>query len=291
MKNLTDERLYELCKMYGTRALEWRRKFVGLLPEVERRKLYVEKGFSSIFEFAAKMAGVSREQVQAAIRVHEDFADKPLLKNLLETGEVSVNKLVRVMTVATQENQEFLAGKVKLLSNRAIETFVRDLKFAKQNFLHVQESKKQNGLFGMKNEDRSVHVNTLEKLGLSEEVVEKLVELQKKGIDINQLILGFLENRKKEIEKKKLEIEREVEGKISRYVPKKIKKVIREEYGTKCAVPNCKKSAEVMHHTVRFALAKEHNPYFIAPLCREHHEIAHAIDVKMQSKKGVTVSR
>ncbi len=61
MENLTDEKLYELCKMYGARALEWRRKFIGLLPEVERRKLYRKKGFASVFEFAAKLAGVSQK--------------------------------------------------------------------------------------------------------------------------------------------------------------------------------------------------------------------------------------
>lgn len=29
-------------------------KFIGLLPEVYRRKLYEKKGFSSIFEFGAR---------------------------------------------------------------------------------------------------------------------------------------------------------------------------------------------------------------------------------------------
>ncbi|MBI5754420.1 hypothetical protein HZA40_04730, partial [Candidatus Peregrinibacteria bacterium] len=63
---LTDQNLYELCKTYGTRALEWRRKFIGLLPEVNKRKLYQKKGFGSIFEFAKKLAGLSEEQVRLA---------------------------------------------------------------------------------------------------------------------------------------------------------------------------------------------------------------------------------
>jgi len=290
MENLTDEKLYELCKMYGARALEWRRKFVGLLPEVERRKLYLRKGFSDIFEFAAKLAGVSKEQVQTVIRADEKFADKPVLREALVSGEISANKLVRLVTVATVENQEFLAEKVKLLSNRAVEVLVRDMKF-----LHVQENGKQDGLFERKDVDGSLRAQKLEKLKLSGEVVGKLVKLQNKGLDINVLILEFLEKREKEIEEKKMEISREVAEKVvgkrnanvavTRYVPAEVRKVLREEHGTKCAVPNCKKMAEALHHTARFGLVKEHNPYFMAPLCREHHEIAHAIDGKVLERK------
>lgn len=59
---LSDENLYKLCQQYGEQARVWRQKFAGLLPEVHRRKLYEKKGFSSIFEFAAKLAGMSEEK-------------------------------------------------------------------------------------------------------------------------------------------------------------------------------------------------------------------------------------
>ena len=38
------EKLYQLCKTFGARTLLWRQKFIGLLPEVNRRKLYEKKG-------------------------------------------------------------------------------------------------------------------------------------------------------------------------------------------------------------------------------------------------------
>ena len=52
---MTDEKLYELAKMYGRNALVWRQKFMGLLPEVEKRKLYERKNFGSIFEFGKEV--------------------------------------------------------------------------------------------------------------------------------------------------------------------------------------------------------------------------------------------
>ena len=73
---MTDKELYKLCKKFGKRTLEARRKFAGLLPEVLKRHLYEKKGFSSIYEFAAKLAGMSHEQVNLVLRLERKFEDK-----------------------------------------------------------------------------------------------------------------------------------------------------------------------------------------------------------------------
>jgi len=281
--NMSDEKLYELCKQYGERALLWRRKFVGLLPEVNRRKLYEKKNFVSIFEFAAKLCGMSKEQVARVLNLELKFQDKPVLKEILIEGKVSMNKLARIVSVATVENQEFLANQVQLLPNRAVETLVRDIK-------------NQNGLLGPKNSTKSVHVHTLEDLNLSPEVLKKLSELQNKGIDINELILEFLKTREEEIEMEKFEISEELvrknrptntrkKSKISHYISVKIYKILHKEHGTKCAILGCNKPAKNIHHADRFGLSQTYNPLFLAPLCREHHAIAHSIDLKFHEKR------
>ena len=276
---LSDEKLYELCRQYGRQALEWRNKFAGLLPEVNRRKLYQKKGFGSVFEFAFKLAGLSEAQVKLALSLDKKFADKPALKELLTRGKVSVGKLVRVAAVATVENQVFLADQVRLLPKSALETLARDMKNEKAGDLPGQKNVEQNGLFESKNEG----------LRLSDEVVCKLVELQNKGIDVNGLILELLKKREEKIEAKKEEIARDAKEGKSRYVSVKTQRVLRDEHGTKCAVPSCKKLAGALHHTARFCLTKEHNPYFMAPLCRYHHAIAHSIDLKVVKRKMVAV--
>ena len=281
MKKLTDEKLYELCRQYGKQALEWRNKFAGLLPEVNRRKLYEKKGFGSIFEFAFKIAGLSEAQVKLALSLDQKFADKPALRGLLVSGKVSAGKLVRVAAVATVENQEFLANQARLLPKNALGVLARDMKNGGENFLPGQKGEDQNGLFE----------SGIEELKLSEEVLGKLVELQNKGIDINELILDLLKKREERIQQKKAEIAKKITGKcgasmaVTRYVPAETKRVLREEHGTKCAMTDCKKSAEALHHTARFGLVGEHNPYFMAPLCREHHAIAHSLDVRVVKRK------
>ena len=268
---MNNNQLYKLCKKYGQNALEARRKFIGLLPEVFKRRLYEQKGFASIYEFAAKLAGLSHEQVNSAIRLERKFEDKPILKKALIEGEISINKLARVACISTQENQEDLFEKTKILSNRAIETFVKDVKNQNKDGLHKP-------LFTAK----SLHVQTLK---LDGDIENQLIEMQEKGIDINEFLRNALQRRTEEVRQKKEEIAHEQNqklqtGRATRYLQVKVRKIIKEEHGTKCSYPHCTKPAKTMHHTQRFALSNMHDPHFIAPLCLAHHEIAHKIDVK-----------
>lgn len=276
MQNFTDEKLFSLCKYYGSQALMWRQKFCGLLPEVNRRKLYEKKGFGSIFEFAKKLAGLSEEQVRLTLNLEKRLEEMPKLKELLVTGAVSVNKLARVVSIAAPENEDFLANQVQILSRTALETLVRD--------------EKQNGFPQPQIHDKSLHVQTSNTLQLSCEITQRLLELQQKGIDINALLKELLDKREQEIAEEKLEIAAEIEQTDSRYIPQKIQKMIKKEHGEKCSIDTCDKPSETLHHTRRFAITKNHDPHFLAPLCQNHHAIAHSIDVHVQEMKRYSIS-
>ncbi|MBI4994966.1 hypothetical protein HZC21_04980 [Candidatus Peregrinibacteria bacterium] len=143
-EKLSDKELFKKCQMYGAAARLWRQKFIGLLPEVNRRRLYERKGFSSILEFAAKLCGLSKEQVYLTLNLEKRFENKPILKKILENGEVSINKLTRIASIATSENEEELAEKIKILPKNALETWVRDKKTA----VTKNENGSQKPLFG-----------------------------------------------------------------------------------------------------------------------------------------------
>ena len=292
MKNFTqlsDDQLFHMAKRYGKNALLWRRKFIGLLPEIYKRRLYEKKNYESIFVFAKKLAGLSEKQVRMVLNLEKRFEETPKLKTLLVNGEVSVNKLARVVSIATPENQEELSEKVKILSQSAVETLVRDEKLVRKE---ISKSKIQNGLHKPKIGVKSLRAQTLNKqLNLSEEVTEKLAELQEKGIDVNKMLLKMLEKRDQEIQEEKEEIARESKPAKSRYISKKVKNIIQKEHGTKCSIRACCKKAEVLHHSQPFALSKTHDPRFLAPLCKEHHTIAHSINLKMQKKRQKAIMR
>lgn len=255
-----------------------------MLPEVQRRRLYEKKGFNSIFEFAYKLAGLSEKQVRLVLNLKDRFEDKPVLKGLLESGEVSVNKLARVASIATQENEEELAEKVRILPQAALETMARDCRISQeQNDLNKP-------LFG----DKSLRAQTLD-FEISDEVVRELNQLNSLGHDPNKIILELLQKRKEDIARKKEELAQEaieqmeakkaalepgVEPKTSRYISVKVLAVLREEYGSKCSIPSCCKPSQEKHHSQRIALVGIHDPRYMAPMCKEHHQLAHMIDQK-----------
>lgn len=245
---MNDLELYKKFSEYGKMALDARQKCIGLLPEIYKRKIYKKNGFASIYECAAKLAGLSKEQVDIALRLERRFADKPLLHQALVKGEVSINKLTKIVSIATVENQQDLVESVKMLSVRAIETMVRD-----QKTLHVQS---QNTIFS-------------EELQLDEDVRHQLLKMQKEGLDINNLLKQFFTVQPAESAEES-----------SRYIPASVKNILYQEFGDKCSVPGCNRSYKEIHHLIPYALIRAHNPRLMAQLCQQHHEIAHALHAK-----------
>jgi len=273
---MNDEKLYGLCKKYGENALYFRRKFIGLLPEVNKRKLYEKKKFESIFEFAAKLCGVSEEQVRRVLNLEKKFEDMPVLKEMLVNGEVSASKLARVASIATPQNEGVLAMQVIVLPQKALEVLVRDERMA------GVEGGNINGLQTPLFDDKSVRAHGKEPR-LDDDIKQQLFELQEMGIDINEMIRGMLKNREAGISTEKIAVgEEEIAKSPSRYISIRIRKILKQEYGDKCSMPNCNKPARQIHHTQRFALTGAHNPRYMAPMCENHHKIAHAIDQKVQ---------
>lgn len=291
------KKLHQIFKKYGSWSIQYKNKCIGLLPAIYKNKVHEKYGMS-IFEYAAKFAGISNEQVRVTLRLDERFENKPALHQLLESGEVSINKLVRVATIATAENESFWAEKIKILPKAAIETLVKDFKSEDRNglpetknwqdFLPGQEIN-----FSVSNIESLNGMNELKNIKLEADVIEALSNLQVKGIDINQLIREMIQNRKFEIAKEKEQLMSEMktvkkfDKNVSRYIPVKVKQILQKEHGLKCSMDNCFKMSEIIHHTKRFALAKSedryaHDPKFLAPLCKEHHNIAHSIDLKFQ---------
>ncbi len=299
----SDKELYLECKKWGTAALEARRRFAGLLPEVYRRDQLTRsigkawasrKGYSGAFEFAARLAGMSRDQVSRILQLERKFEALPKLRNELVEGEVSVNKLARIASVATIENQEVLIEKAKILSQRAIEMHVRDIKRIEISRTKLESQK------GLSKGEKTVHVHENNKAQqqkeevkdnlkllqiLSPKVKKLLIKLSEQGHDINEILLKLLNQREEDIEENMQKIGEQVQKEQSskeligfptnRYVPVEVKRIIEEKYGKTCSKEECNRPAEHLHHEKEFAKWKNHDPRILRPLCKAHHELRH----------------
>lgn len=279
-QKLSDEKLFKLCKYYGKQARVWRQKFAGLLPEVNKRRLFEKKGFSSIFHFAKILAGMSEEQVRLVLNLEKRLEDKPALKSLLIRGEVSVHKLARVISIANTENEHILARQAKVLPQSALETLVREEKLAQKmdasrDQLNVSQAgssatnsipdfKNQNGFREPLSDTESLRAQThLQNISLdfklmanlSSEVKMKLLELVEKGIEVSSMILEMLAKREAEIAEQKEKLSEQAKTTKSRYIKIEVRKLIKKEHGTKCSIRGCTKAAINIHHSQRFSLA------------------------------------
>lgn len=215
--------------------------------------------------------------MRGALRLRDRIEDKPELKKLFESGEVSFNKIERVSYIATPETDSIWATRVQNNSTKALVVMVRD-----EKSLDVQT-------FGQQ------QIEVVDEPPLSLEVKKKLNELANKKIDINDLILKALAQREREIiEDKQIaadKAEQKLIGQIteektiSRAIPAATRRLLKKEYGEKCAVEFCNNPSEVIHHTARFSISKSHNPHYLAPLCKAHHEIAHTVDVNVMKMR------
>lgn len=213
LEEMSDKELYAECKKWGRQALEAKHKFEGLLPEVNRRRLYERRGFETIYDFARILGGLSRDQVNRVFSVCRKLEDKPVLRKMLIEGQVSVNKLCRITAIATKENQEQIAGVVGTLSQKALEIKVREIKqqtVCPQTDIFENENGCTKPFKGVRVEDPAVAVTYGFNLNkdiklmqiLSEELKDKLLELVEKGHNVNQILSELLEKREMEIDQK-----------------------------------------------------------------------------------------
>ena len=229
----------------GKRALEWRRKCELLLPLVAREKVWARKGFSSIYEYAAKLAGMSRAVVDAALWTARKIEDKPALQEVAR--EKGLSRVRPVANLATQEDQEFWAEKAKTMSKHTLEAYAREYR---------------NSCPGSKVQPEQLDDN----LHLPPALARRLQQLQKRQ-DFNTLLEQFID----QVESQKPEPVHTQ----SRSIPAPIRRHTKEKTGYRCAYPGCHKPGEILHHTQRFALEKVHDPDRLVYLCHGHEGLAH----------------
>lgn len=272
---------------YGTNAKEWMRKCVLLLPEIARHRIWEQKGFGSIYEYAAKIAGMSRATVDDALRILRRIEDKPALQKVVE--QKGINAVRPVVRVATIETEQFWAKKASSMSKHTLETYVRDLQRqeisrtgtgnttqnpqqqAIGNFVPLShESASNTTLSSSQAPTDSIPPRKLVAMQLEPEVAAQLEKLMGSG-DWNDLMKELLELRKQKLESEKpAPVETE-----SRHIPVKIKQYVLNRTNGTCSFPGCTKPHKILHHTQRFGLEKIHDPDKLEPLCKAHERLAH----------------
>jgi hypothetical protein len=289
-------------KKYGRNAQEWKRKCILMLPHIARERVWEAKGFSSIYEYGAKLAGLTRSNVDDGLWVMRKIEHKKELMKVVE--KKGVNAVRPIASLVTEENEGFWAEKAMEMSKNTLTIYVKSFRTGPKN---TSEKAQEEAEIFSKNDkqnfaDQRQKFQTLLKL----DNIEKLGKLKGERTwdeffeDLLRLKEAQITEEKQEIadQCKKLEAEKPEPGHSrSHYIPAKIDKYIEKraalqtkekfldgarvpagfnvETGIFCEEPGCCKPYDEKHHTKRVAQHHIHDPDQIYLICKEHHNLMH----------------
>lgn len=304
MKKLSskDKTLHAQFSIYGRNVKEWMSKCVMLLPQIEKNEIWAKKGFTDIYEYARKIAGMSRNKVNESLRILSKTESLPEIRKLIETKGVFAVK--PIVNIVTPETEQFWATRISEMRKSTLETFVKDYK-AEHPKLQVTDdthgnfygdqigrpgagSPTDNGfnkpnLFGEnvgineENSDSRIQVS----MKIEPEIIEALRQIKGYG-DWNDVMRKLLKSYQSQVEAEEKEFQEElgrekpeVTKSKNHKAPTAIKNFILKRSKGLCEHPNCTKHGKHIHHTEPFALKKVHDPDKLIHLCEEHHQIVH----------------
>ena len=241
--------LHEEFLQLGKEHRSLQKRFDILLPQIYQQEIY-KKHAKDIFEYALKFASLAPGTVKKILWTHKKIENFPALQKVVE--KVGVSKISAIASIATEENQQFLAESAEHMSKPSLEQLNRDYK--KQHKIVVEE---------------------IMKIELDEEMIFLFNKLKKKfgNLSNKEVLRKILKNFPGKTAKVATRKTSKRSDAPSRSVPAQEKRESINQTNGKCIYPHCTKPYDNIHHRERYSKSKSHES--IVPLCKEHHEMAH----------------
>ena len=94
------------------------------LVEIDRRRLYLPLGYSSLYEFCVKQLGYCEATAVRRVNVARCIAQFPLAYRALASGKVSLSNLSMVTRIITAENVSDLLSRIEGAAKKEVELLV-----------------------------------------------------------------------------------------------------------------------------------------------------------------------
>jgi hypothetical protein len=96
------------------------------LYEIDRRKLYLERGFASTFDYCTRHLKLSEPSAARRLRTARCVARYSLLYPLLESGELSLTVVAMVSKYLKPANVDEIVGRIKNKPKREVERIIAE---------------------------------------------------------------------------------------------------------------------------------------------------------------------
>ena len=123
-KTQLDARMQQLHETALTTARDLKRVEAALMDAliaVERERVFMKLGFSSLFTYAVQALGLSESVAYSVISVARKSREVPALRVEIQEGAISISKAKKIVSVLTAKNQQEWLAKAKTLTTRHLE--------------------------------------------------------------------------------------------------------------------------------------------------------------------------
>lgn len=105
----------------ATRFKQAEADLISVLQEVEVQRVFVDLGYTSLFNYCVYALGLSESVASNFVTVARKARDVPVLQAAIQAGDLSVSKARKIAPVLTLANQDEWVEKAKALSSRKLE--------------------------------------------------------------------------------------------------------------------------------------------------------------------------
>ena len=162
--------LHKQSVQLGSEKNKIQNKLLALLPEIFESGIY-KKYTRTIEGYAWQFAQIPQSAVQKTLRVEKYIAEFPHLKAAV--AKVGIHKVSLVATLATAENEEVLADKIKHMSKPAVQTMSKEMRGHKTEKMTIE----------LEGEMMMMFLKLKKQYGSNKEVMRALLEMASPGIE------------------------------------------------------------------------------------------------------------
>jgi hypothetical protein len=151
--NGVDNVVINVADQIHSRALEVSRRYqcaeaelIEVLQLVDQHKIFIGKGYSSLFAYVVQSLGLSESIAYNLITVSRKAKEIPELKEAIQSGVVTLSNARRITSVLTVSNKNEWLEKAAVLSYRQLEkeiVKVRPMEVTQEKVTYVTESRVQ----------------------------------------------------------------------------------------------------------------------------------------------------
>ena len=124
LKGISDRALLSGIKKLSKTERETVLSILVHLVEIDRRRLYVPLGFSSLYEFCREHLGYSESTAGRRVCVARMIRDYPQCYRALASGRVSMSNLDKISKIINSDNADALLGQIEGKSARDVKLLV-----------------------------------------------------------------------------------------------------------------------------------------------------------------------